>query len=288
MGIPKLLLIALLMRTASPAVQPERANPPKLDFRMALDRHQSTFLRGESISEMAVNITLANVGGQNATVTDFEVARLSGDLKVSIFGPKGEQDSQVGQLFVEQLDKPIIVQPMSKITTTLKLKHFGYDGLDHIGERVIQIEFKPRPESPALVAKSMKLVVIDIKESDILSTHVVQASKTTDDDVALIQQIVVDGKTWLYERIATRKDGKKAEPHRSTRLAQLPGKVVDLKVEGLYGSGEPLTITYRETTYTKWTTKHVINSVNGRPWTAEEEKRRRERLKKLAPVPEKK
>jgi len=33
---------------------------------------------------------------------------------------------------------------------------------------------------------------------------------------------------------------------------------------------------------------HVINSVDGRPWTAEEEKHRQERLKKLAPVPEKK
>ena len=35
-------------------------------------------------------------------------------------------------------------------------------------------------------------------------------------------------------------------------------------------------------------TKHVINSKNGSPWTAEEEKHRQEKLKKLAPVPENK
>ena len=63
------------------------------------------------------------------------------------------------------------------------------------------------------------------------------------------------------------------------RIAELPGKVLDMKVEGAFGAGNPLTITYRETTHTKFTTKHIINSVDGRPWTAEEEKHRQEKLK---------
>ena len=285
MGLPNLLLVALLAWTTFPEVQPDQAGSVKLALRVSLDPPQSTFLRGEDISEKAITITLENTGERCVTITDFEVAKSTGDLKVGIVGSKGEQVSRVCGLIIEQLDKTLILASAGKKTITWKLKHFGYDVLDHIGERVIQIEFKPRPKSPVLVAKSMKMTVIDIKKSDILSTLAVQASKPTDDDVALIQQIVVDGKIWLYERIASRKDGKLAEPHRSTRLAKLAGKVVDLKVEGVYGSGEPLTITYRETTYTKFTTTHVINSVDGRPWTPEEEKHRQEKLKREGKLP---
>jgi len=72
------------------------------------------------------------------------------------------------------------------------------------------------------------------------------------------------------------------------RWKRRAGNAVTPKVEGAFGDWNPLTITYRENSYTKFTTKHVINSVNGKPWTAEEEKHRQERLKKLAPVPEKK
>ena len=56
---------------------------------------------------------------------------------------------------------------------------------------------------------------------------------------------------------------------------------------GAFGVGEmnPLTITYRETSYTKWTTTHVINSIDGRPWTAAEEKHRQENLKLEAKLP---
>ena len=50
-------------------------------------------------------------------------------------------------------------------------------------------------------------------------------------------------------------------------------------MEGAFGDRNPLTITYRDNTYTKFTTTHVINSIDGRPWTAEEEKHRLEKLK---------
>ena len=92
--------------------------------------------------------------------------------------------------------------------------------------------------------------------------------------IFLIFRVYFDGKTeYIY------------------KIAELTGKVVDMKVEGAYGSDNPLTITYREATYTKFTTTHVINSVDGKPWTAEEEKHRQEKLKrggKPAPLPEKK
>jgi hypothetical protein len=73
------------------------------------------------------------------------------------------------------------------------------------------------------------------------------------------------------------------------RLAELPGKC-DMTVEGAYGWGNPLTITYK-TSPTAEPTKLVVNSIDGSPWTAEEERLRLERLRPkdngppLAPPP---
>ena len=69
------------------------------------------------------------------------------------------------------------------------------------------------------------------------------------------------------------------------KIAELTDKVVDMKVEGTYGSDGPLTITYREASYIKFTTTHVINSVDGRPWTAEEEKHGQEKVKREGKLP---
>ena len=103
-------------------------------------------------------------------------------------------------------------------------------------------------------------------------------------DTAAIQQIKVGNRTWLfYRKYYSPENGGKVS--RTFRIAELPGKVVDFKVEGAFGNNNPLTITYRETSYTKWTTTHVINSVDGRPWTAAEEKHRQEKLKREAKLP---
>jgi len=90
---------------------------------------------------------------------------------------------------------------------------------------------------------------------------------------AVLQQIKIGDRTWLFYRkfLCTENGGKVTFTY---RIAELPGKVFDLKVEGAFGDWNPLTITYREHSYTKFTTKHVINSIDGRPWTAEEEKHR--------------
>ena len=94
----------------------------------------------------------------------------------------------------------------------------------------------------------------------------------------MIQQIKIGDRTWLfYRKFASIEDGGKVSF--AFRIAELPGKVLDLKVEGAFGDRNPLTITYRDNTYTKFTTTHVINSIDGRPWTAEEEKHRLEKLK---------
>ncbi len=104
---------------------------------------------------------------------------------------------------------------------------------------------------------------------------------------AVVQQIQIGDRTWLfYRQSLSPENGGKVSA--TFRIAELPGKVLDMKVEGAFGDWNPLTITYREHSYSKFTTTCVINSVGGRPWTAEEEKHRQEKLKSPAPVPEKK
>ena len=74
--------------------------------------------------------------------------------------------------------------------------------------------------------------------------------------------------------------------YRTMRLAELPGKV-EMKVEGAFGDGKPLTITYKDANSPTGTTKLVINSIDGRRWTEEEERVLRERTKPkpIAPAP---
>lgn len=98
-----------------------------------------------------------------------------------------------------------------------------------------------------------------------------------------IQQIKIGNRTWLfYRKFLSPANGDKVSA--AFRIAELPGKVLDMKVDGNFGDGNPLTITYRATTYTKFTTTHVISS-NGYPWTAEEEKHRQEKLKREGKLP---
>jgi len=135
--------------------------------------------------------------------------------------------------------------------------------------------------------------VIELSEKAILTSHKVElegyaaAPPEVERVRPFIQQVQIQNRTFIFYSHYNSAASRGAIQH-AHRLTELPGKVFDLKVEGAFGDGNPLTITYRENSYTKFTTKHVINSVNGKPWTAEEEKHRQERLKKLAPVPEKK
>ena len=121
--------------------------------------------------------------------------------------------------------------------------------------------------------------VADISQVLLLGRHRI-ASSTKEDSLPKdkrafgeILEIKIQRRVFLVFRVDV--DSKTKYIY---KIAELAGKVEDMKVEGAYGRDNPLTITYRETTYTKFTTKHIINSVDGRPWTAEEEKLRQERL----------
>ena len=132
-------------------------------------------------------------------------------------------------------------------------------------------------------APAVKFTVIEPEDGAVLSSHAVTIegykAKWPDSkrDRAAVQQIKIRDRYWLfYLKYLIPESGGKVSC--AIRIAELPGKVLDMKVEGAFGAGNPLTITYREHSYSKFTTKHIINSVDGRPWTAEEEKLRQERL----------
>ncbi len=142
-----------------------------------------------------------------------------------------------------------------------------------------------------ILAPPLEIEVVEILRDAILASYQVPlegraaASPADEQDRLFVQQVKVEKHTLLiYRRYNGAKWGGGIDS--TTRIAELPGKVVDLKVEGAYGDWNLLTITYREATYIKWPTTHVINSVGGRPWTAVEEKHRQEKLKRAAkPAP---
>jgi hypothetical protein len=92
----------------------------------------------------------------------------------------------------------------------------------------------------------------------------------------VIQQVKVGSRTLLlYRGYGGTKFGGKVRW--TYRLAELPGKV-EMKVEGAFGDRKPLTITYKDANSPTGTTKLVINSIDGMPWTEEEERLLQERL----------
>ena len=144
-----------------------------------------------------------------------------------------------------------------------------------------------------ITSPSIKLQFIEPKPDAILESRPVtlegrQAKwPETKRAKAVVQQIKIEGRTWLiYRRFGSAEE--RGIVTYSYRICELPGKALELKVEGAFGDHNPLTITYREASYSKFTTTHVINSVDGRPWTAEEEKQRQEKLKRDGKLPEKK
>lgn len=96
------------------------------------------------------------------------------------------------------------------------------------------------------------------------------------DIVPFVQQLAIDGKVYLYYRVVRRENGKFEAPERSHFLAVLPKKV-DLTVDGKYGSLSPITITYKTQADQK-ETRLIVNSIDARPWTVEEERLRLEHL----------
>ncbi len=233
----------------------------------------------ETISHFRFTVTLINFSKETRTHDPLGDAQRADNLKVSITKPDGRAVPRLTGW--QHLPKGPFAQsklrPGEFSSHDLLLKPFGYIYLGEPGRHSMQATMMI--DGKKVTSPPFALEVVAVTKEMVLTTHAVPLEGMTAaqppelQSRPVVKQVRVGDRTLLiYVR----------------RIAELPGQAVDLKVEGAYGSGNPLTITYRETTYTKWTTTLVVNSNNGSPWTAEQEKERQEKLERDGKLPEKK
>jgi hypothetical protein len=172
------------------------------------------------------------------------------------------------------------------------LKDFGYVQFHESGEHEMRVTLR-MPEG-LIFTPAVKFRVVEPAADAILASQAIPPDEEERKRPkekrrrAAIQQIKVEGRTWLYLRLFKVSADEGLAFH-ACRLAELPGKL-DMKVEGAWGGESgPLTITYK-TSPTAEPTKLVINSL-GWPWTEKDEKwwqewlRKKSGLPPLAPAP---
>ena len=233
----------------------------------------------ETISHFRFTVTLINFSKETRSHDALGDAQRADNLQVSIAQPDGGAVPALSGW--GPLPKGPFAQsklrPGEFSSHDLPLKPYGYIYLGAPGRYSLQATMTI--DGKKVTSPPFELEVVAVTKEMVLSTHAVPlegmaAAQPPEMQLRpVVKQVKVGDRTLLiYVR----------------RIAELPGQAVDLKVEGANGNGNPLTITYRETTYTKFTTTLVVNSYNGSPWTAEHEKQRQEKLKRDGKLPEKK
>ena len=233
----------------------------------------------ETITHFRFTVTLINFSKETRTHDALEDAQRAANLQVRIIQPDGGDVPAVSGCWQNLPKGPFAqskLRPGEFSSHDLSLKGFGYIYLGDPGRHSIQATMTI--DGKKVTSPPFELEVVAVTKEMVLTTHAVPlegmaAARPPElQSRPVVKQIKVEDRTLL---IYTR------------RIAELPGPAVDLKVEGAYDSGNPLTITYRESTYTKWTTTHVINSVNGRPWTAEKHRQEKRKLEAKPPADKK-
>lgn len=166
-----------------------------------------------------------------------------------------------------------------KATRRLTLNYFiSHSPFPKAGEYELILSLRPRPNADWLRSAPVRVKVLDAARVEVLASTEggAEFNRPNAAIIPFIQQLAIEGKVYLYYRVVRRENGKLLAPERSHYLAVLPKKV-DLTVEGKYGDLSPITITYRTQADQK-ETKLIVNSIDPRPWTAEEERLRLARL----------
>ncbi|MCI0705701.1 MAG: hypothetical protein L0241_31965 [Planctomycetia bacterium] len=187
----------------------------------------------------------------------------------------------------------ITLRPGEYSSLDFSFKQFGYF-LTLGAPGRYRLEATLKIDGKTITSPPVELDVVAVPEDAVLVNQLIplegaESLKPPDEqEWPVIQQVKVGDRTLLiYRRYNPTMNGGKAGM--LWRLAELPGKV-EMKVEGAFGAGKPLTITYQEAKPPTGTTKLVINSIGGTPWTAEEEQllreqREREQEASIAPPP---
>ena len=250
---------------------------------------QTCYLTAESIEDVEMEVVLINYSVKPRNSRPLNSAGFLGELEILMTPPKGKtlmahHDSHFGQR-----NAPLLQLPPGQMQSYIfAFKRVGYSILLDPGTYTVTAKLKTA--EGMIAAPELKLKFIEPKADAILESRPVALEgyqvnwPRGREDMAAVQQIDMGGHLWLcYRRFYPME-----MVARPPRICELPGKALELKVAGAFGDGNPLTITYREHTYSKFTTTHIINSIDGRPWTAEEEKQRQEKLKRDGKLPEKK
>lgn len=236
------------------------------------------YLLGEDIGPMRFRVTLINFSAETREHDPLTVARDAQLLDLSITQPDGNGFRRM-RCFTPTRDaatRPVRLRPGEFSSLEGSFVVLGYRACKfvqvgrHCLHASIEIGVKrikgPPIEFEVLVAPAKAVLV----------SHAVALEGTakTESSRPVVQQLVVDGRTLLVYY----------SPYTTVRLAELPGEC-DMTVEGAYGNGGPLEITYRVSPGTS-PTRLLVRSLSGKPWTDEDERHYRERVGPyVAPAP---
>lgn len=259
-------------------------------LRIHSQRFNRPMLAFEHFDSDKFAVALINRTGKPVDYIPFAVCLQTYDLTIRMIRPDGTMIRSLGP----RLKSDIAKVPKSLAEFGIVESHFsfaavGYYQVGAPGEYPIVASLLT--PSGRIKSPEVKLKVIEVTADAILGHFPIppegpQAKWPSEKQArAAVQQIKIGEKTWLFYRKFRDPEGG-GEVDFAHRIAELPGKC-GMKVEGAFGDNGPLTITYKAAPYHKFTTALVINSTDGRPWTAEDEKHRQSKLKKLAAVPEK-
>lgn len=234
---------------------------------------QRPFFVKELIHEARVSVLILNFSKCILAIDPLSISWRTGDLKLKIVDPEGNNLATFGHRrflprdpFAVQLD----LKPGTGSSEAFRLIEFGYFMVGKPGR--YRIECSLNVGKVKLTAPPLDFEVVGLPPESILASVVVPYEGPVDGRperehfIPRVEQVLVGKKILLL--------------YQGRQLAELPGKV-EMKVEGAYGAGNPVTIIYK-TAPTAKPVRLVINSVSGSPWTAEEEQ---QRLERIAPAP---
>lgn len=246
------------------------------------------YLRGESLGRVQYEVTVINFSENTREHDPLPVARATHDLDLSIIQPDGKPVRSLGMAMLrDPFTQPFRLRPGEFSSDTFRFGARAAGGLQQLGRHRVEATIKI--DGMTIPAPPVEFEVIEPATDAILMSHTIPLEGSValrpalEQHKPLIQQIQVGKRTWLFYRHA---DSPKAGGRIfwGFRLAELPGKC-EMKVEGAYGAGKPLTIIYKDVKSPTGTTKLVINSIDGTQWTPEDEAALREEGKTPTPQP---
>lgn len=229
--------------------------------------NRGPYIVGESIDRARYSVTLVNRSKAVLVHDPLVVARGLGDFDIGIVNPDGKR-----------IVPPIPIPPKfprDPFTAELKVRPGEFSTSDDLFSDWWSLSKAGRYQLVAtwtidgrkVTAPPLEFQVADILPEAVLSRIPVALDSEPKNPAKApcVQQVKLGNKIVLVYT------GSGVH-----RLAELPSNV-KMTVEGKYGFGKPITIKYAGANSTTGTTTLTIDSIDGRPWTAQKERWYRDR-----------